>query len=1258
MNRITTYNLVTWAATRECQQYLPLLVRKLIRASPVTLQRMLIPAGDNVVLPGYDGTVETSNEYEYVPEGVSVWEIGTNKDFNAKAEKDLAKRSKAVSAKFAAETCFVFVTPRIWDGREKWVEEKNKTKIWKDVRVIDGVVLEEWIEQFPVVGAWLARLIGLPFGNLQPLEEFWNEWKENIKFRINAELVVAGRERQVKELSDFLLGKAGINSVRASTPEEAVAFIAATVHVGGEEFSDSVFSKAVLVDNETDFRLVSAQKTPVILVTRFHAGTLADQAVKNGHHVILPVGNDVTASGSAIELPQIRRDLFEKQLQDMGLTNDQANQLTRDSGQSLSVLRRLMDFERNYQPAWAKDGHHVDLIPALLAGSWDEEKEADKALIVLLAGEPYEKYLAKLSRWKFVKDPPLFQIGPIWHFTSYLDAWSVLAAFLTRPDLENFKNAFLGSLPEINPALELTPDQRWLANIHGKKMKFSSKIREGLCQSLILIAVFGERFKLTATNSHQGYADALVMQLLENADGDRWNSLSRILPLLAEASPREFLHGVEKSLCTADKPVMRMFGDVGTNPLFSNQYFTWLLWALENLLYSKEYLLKATLLLGRFASIAPKHEISNSPLQTLTALFVVWYRQTDAELEIRKTVLAKLAEKEPNTAWDLFVELMPNSRGSVSPINRCRWRWDSHQLERQVSMEEVYDMYNFLMEQMILLAKGNERRAAKLISMLPSVDLERRKKLREFLRTEKESSDHSENIIWQKLRRFLSLQRDPIVKENAMPPYELQEMEELFELYTPIDPVIPNLYLFENEWIDTVDGVSVRSMEHSAKEELVNAKRLFVFKELYDLGGVTAISNLIPRLTRPNILSHISSKFGLTENDETIIISWLSLDHEDKYNQFAQAYTWSRSWTGELPWIKMAWDTVQQQTKDPNIHAQFFLSIPLNIKNWELQESAEAEVQKVYWSKVVPYISSEQKVEMQYAIKKLMEAGRFITIINNMAYESDDLSSELLCEVMLKAVTTQAEPNVNFDYHHINTLFEKLHLRTDVDLKLLAQLEWLYLPVFSYLTGYQPKTLHKELTDNPDFFVEVVTYVYMPDERTEENYTEETLQEYFKKSDSGRKLLEGWNRIPGMADDGSVDKIVLAAWVNKAIEKGKGQNRVYGVDRELGKLFGCYPRKSTENWPPDSICEIMEDINSDTVFSSFSSEIFNSRGMYGKRAYEGGSQERGLAAFFETAAKRIESKYPGTAGVLRDLSRSYTRDAKEQDDRAKLDQLR
>ncbi len=46
-------------------------------------------------------------------------------------------------------------------------------------------------------------------------------------------------------------------------------------------------------------------------------------------------------------------------------------------------------------------------------------------------------------------------------------------------------------LGEDDPALDLAEDERWAAALHGKVREFSSAFREGVSETLVLLAVHG-----------------------------------------------------------------------------------------------------------------------------------------------------------------------------------------------------------------------------------------------------------------------------------------------------------------------------------------------------------------------------------------------------------------------------------------------------------------------------------------------------------------------------------------------------------------------------------------------------------------------------------------------------------------------------------------------------------------------------------------------------------------------------------------------
>lgn len=1255
MKRITSNDLSNWAPTRDCQEHLPLLVRKLIRASAVNVQRLLIPAGDNVILPGFDGTVELIDGNDYLPAGHSVWEIGSGKDFKEKAEKDFTKRSSAIDKAEAANNSFVFVTPYIWSNKEEWTREKKATRIWKNVLVIDGLILEEWMEQCQSVGVWLSKYLQLPLGGVQPLEQFWQEWSKSLKYSISPTLVVAGREKGVESFTDFLLNLPSIVSVKAYTVQEAIAFCSAVIERMDSDLQERYYSRAVIVQSEEDFRVLSAHKNPLILVANFEAGSLADQAARNGHHVIVPVGNDITATVADIELPRIKRTGFEKGLEEMGFTNDETQQLTRDSGQSLSVLRRLLSFEKNMQPAWAKNGNHLTIIPALLVGMWDEQKEEDKALISLLAGERYENYIKKLSGWKVEKDPPIFQVRSIWRLTSAFDAWSVLTPFVTKADLANFCTAFLSALPEINPALDLDPDKRYMASLYGKTPKFSYSLKEGLCQSLILIAVFGERFKLNADISSQHFADGLVRDLLSNATGDRWCTLYRLLPLLAEASPASFLSAVEESLKQEEPPVMKMFGDT-SNSFSSTSYYTGLLWALENLLVSPDHLLRTTLLLGRLARLDPGGSLTNRPSNSLRAAYMPWYNQTGADFTLRKHVLQKLAVNEPEVAWTLFLDISPQDHVSVSPIHQCKWRFDPQHLERSVRYEQIWDFNSFLFDQQLLLAKDNPQKAAVLVNCYPDIGPSERGKLLDFLNDFRTTHGSGHELIWDNLRQLLSNHREHSEQLWALPESELVKIDELYHLYLPKDLKWRHRFLFEDSWPYFPEGFKRKALSHEEKEEFFGQRRSKAFKEIYEAEGLDGICALLKLIKNTHQLSKEAAAFPFSDEEEKTILSLIDSEARSNELYFAQGYISHKALTDEK-WPAKAWEAIRDNYKDEKT-AFFFVGLPQKRCCWNLLESAGPSIQNIYWQRINPWFNKDSADNNLYVIEKLKEQGRYITLIEKLGYICDEFSSEQLSSILTGAGTVTPEEGVRLNVYNVGRFFQVLHSRNDLPEEQMARLEWMYLAFLSNARGeHKPQHLLKALTESPTFFVDVVSHVYRPGNGTEEEYSEEEAAKRFQHFTNARNLLEAWRSIPGMNEDGSIDKTVLHNWITEARIKAIEKNRVYGTDNEIGKLLACCSRKK-DNWPPEEICEIIDDIHSDVILTNFRLEIFNSRGVSVRSPYAGGEQERSLAHFFKTAATKILSRFPFTASALLDLARGYERDAKDEDESAHLDELR
>ena len=183
MKFITTTDLKQWADTKECQQLLPELIKKLIDASVSNIERLTFPSGDAVSVHGWDGVVSCEERIDIIPEGVSLWECGATKDASGKITHDFGVREEDPLGYTKSSSTFVLVTPRIWGGSDEW--QRTHKSDWKKVVVYTAVELERWIDNNPSVGIWLAKTLRkLPSSGYTLPELFWEKWAKSDKYEL------------------------------------------------------------------------------------------------------------------------------------------------------------------------------------------------------------------------------------------------------------------------------------------------------------------------------------------------------------------------------------------------------------------------------------------------------------------------------------------------------------------------------------------------------------------------------------------------------------------------------------------------------------------------------------------------------------------------------------------------------------------------------------------------------------------------------------------------------------------------------------------------------------------------------------------------------------------------------------------------------------------------------------------------------------------------------------------------------------------
>lgn len=228
MKLITRDDIEQWSKRFDSKGNFPILISRLIRATTHQSTEIDIPSGSAAYVSGWDGIIKCQEDTHYISKGISLLEFGTEANPKGKADDDYDKRTENPLGYNPSESTFIFITTRFWKNKDKWRQEKLKEGIWKDIKVYDSSILEQWFEIALSVSRWFSAQIGkYPLDGTQTADEFWEEWSTGPKTLL-PEVITSGREFEQKKILDFLITNPGIKAVRASTKNEAIAFIIAS----------------------------------------------------------------------------------------------------------------------------------------------------------------------------------------------------------------------------------------------------------------------------------------------------------------------------------------------------------------------------------------------------------------------------------------------------------------------------------------------------------------------------------------------------------------------------------------------------------------------------------------------------------------------------------------------------------------------------------------------------------------------------------------------------------------------------------------------------------------------------------------------------------------------------------------------------------------------------------------------------------------------------------------------------------------------
>lgn len=1244
--RVTATHLVQWSDKREAQGILPILVRRLISVTS-RITAITMPGGDSVNVPGWDGIVDIAQGNPWIPDGFSYWELGTSKDPASKANSDFEKRLEQISAAQKAQATFVFVTPRRWPGKSTWQEQARKKNAWADVLVWDADDLEAWLELSPATSLWLGMQLGIAGHGIEAVENYWEHWKNQSRPAITVSTLFDGREQSKLTLQNNINQHEPLIAVMADSQSEAVAFVCALLIEEGH------FSRAACVTSEQGWQFIDANPgIELVVVTNNQLSKR--RAPREGMSLIVPMAfgdQDFNLMGigcqaidqKIVELRRPQPEEFEKSLCELGIADSDAARYSHSLGRSWTVFRRWYAQNPAFKkPDWIEGADVTNLLLLTLVGAWNSDSEGDRSCVEQIANHSYEDIENELLRLAALDDAPVVKIGSLWKAKAPMELLHLMAPKLTKTILARFFQVARAVFELPDPALELEEDKRWMASIYGKVREQSGVVLEAMAGSIAKLGCFSENSQnIIIGNSVRGF----ITQLLEDANEERWLSVSPFLRALAEAAPDEFLNAVQNSLHRPDKPVIRLITETTSSGISGHCWHANLLWALELLAWYPARFGRITNILAELSNIEIKGNWGNTPFNTLVSFFRSWYPQTAASIDIRLRSLRNIVVRYPEIAGKFLLALLPNQHDIASPNAKPCWRDDDAGANERVTSDEVQQVILLVADLLVEKAQGNARYIADLVPKINDIDTNFREKVIELVGKAKILPDEEREIVRTAVRQFLNWENSFNQDGDKHDRYSADALRPLFDILAADDLVVRHSWIFSNGWIELPDG---HEKDYEKADRTRNALRTLAIHEIFQALGWPGIHRLAKYCGDPRFVGGelIEKPFERGDMTEWLCQWYLDASQDPSlYDSLTSGVLHTLPQAELLDFLNTCLSQLEQKSASSEKMAGFMVNAPQGMNLWKLIENKYQTLLCHFWLNVKPFCFQSTQEDLIFCIEKLLAAGRPRTAMNAMGDRSGDLPGESLV-LILKGIVAGQEENAEFpNSWYISHVFKTL-IDTKYSSSEMISLEFIYYPILKK-DKYGTPHLMAEILGKPESFMELICLAYKP-----HNTACEPLPEHLQTAArTARSLFREENGVPGMDHNGEINSELFFSWTNKVRELAKDNDREVVTDLTIGAWLSDWPlNKNVECWPHPIIVDLLDQDDCKDIRRGFITGVHNTRGVTTRMPYDGGTQERQVSEKFRYFANHWKSTKPNVGTMIDDLAKSYEYEAKVYDE--------
>jgi hypothetical protein len=1107
----------------------------------------------------------------------------------------------------------------------------------------------------PAVDRWLANLIGKAPEGFEDAGEYWRNFSSTTTPELPSGLLLAGRDQHRNQLLSFLGGPPGTLTVRGETRGEAVAFVVATILEAETAAREAHLARCVVVADLDSWRWVTKTVNGLIVIPAFE-GVGGVGSVGRVHHVIVPVGRDVAPLAGTVDLPSLDRRQVAEVLKTAGLDEAKARRIASDTRGRLTALRRSLSVEIGVsEPPWSTPSTGPSLAPLLLLGAWDESNTSDRQIVERLYEErSYGQLDSMFTEWAQRPDAPIRRTLSVWQVVSPRDAWPRLARFLTRDTLGAFAKIASDVLRTENPCFELPADERWMASARGKRHPYSGALVEGIAEAAALLGASPDA-------GHQACAQSIVRDTLKEAVWKQWATLSGVLPLLSEAAPAVFLDAVEAGL-NGDPP--NLLGVLQEEPgTLGAAYQTGLLWALETIAWNRAYLGRAAAALARLQELDPGGRWTNRPADSLRRIFLTWSPQTAASAEERFATIDAVTRQAPGVGWKLLIGIAPRLHDTTHPTARPKWRpWGTDADERRPTDAELWRATEEVVSRLQRLVGQHGARWDDLLQECHHLPRPAQASIVRQLEAAVAEGLSAEDAlkVWLRLRQVLCVHRRLPDATWALEPDLVDRLASLYTALTPADLIQKYANLFSTR----PELPEAAHLDWDAQESATRDAREQAARDIVTATDPSVVERLFTEVEVPYLMGYAIGRLELNGDEESRFLELALRGGDWREKAFAAGFL-----AGRVELLGSGWlvTTVTNRSASGGSAAQLarlLCGLPFEPETWNHARALGEEVERAYWTSAAGRARPDTNV--QPAIDGLLSAGRPYAALEIIGERIDRKAGTVDPATVLKVLekAAQCEPTAEACSdgllgYRIEQIISTLKRIEGVTRAEVVRVEWLFLPVIDR-GGRSTLTIHEELARNPELLVQLLGFVYKPEVSGENTEPDDTPAEAVADADRARarqayRVLDSWATVPGVGSNGAVDPAELRAWLVRARELcAQKRHRRIG-DVMIGQLLAHAPGAGPDRWPVESIADAIEETASPEIEEGLYVGILNRRGTFTKSHWEGGAQERALAATYRSQAEAAAFRWPRVSKVLKKVAEDYEESAAREDARLDLD---